>query len=169
MDTNSVQKGLAPTRAQYIGNGNDSCYKQLKSDLKERTARASRAALWTSSMQAYVETHLGEYLDEKVAGSSTLFITDRAGTCVVTADTMQFEITGRNTADGSLDVVVDTELLKAALEAEPVVADVLSELTLTGKVRVNVAARSAITRAYARYLLEFKPLDIRDLSWMLDK
>lgn len=172
MDTNSTisNDGLAPTRAQYISiHGSDSCYKQLKSDLKERTTRAFRAALWTTATRSYIESHVGEYIDEKIAESGTLFITDLDGHCVVTANTMQFEIAGRNAADGSLDVLIGVDVLKEALEAEPVLADVLAELALTGKVKVNVAARPAITQAYARYIIEFKPVDIRDMSWILNR
>lgn len=164
----------APTRAQYINiHGSDSCFKQLKNDLKNRTQRASRVALWTTATQSYVESHVGEYIDEKLAESSTLFITDVGGHCVVTAgyngDTVRVEVVGRNSADGSFDVVIDAEVLKSALEAEPVVADVLAELALTGKVKVNVAGRSALTHAYRRYMLEFQPVDVRDLSWLITR
>lgn len=174
MDTNSIQTEVAPTRAQYIQtHGTDSCIKQLKADMQERTARASWAALWTSSVQTYVERHVGEYLDDKVAESSTLFITDRNGHCVVTAGhngvTTQFEVISRTVSDGSLDVVIDTETLKVALEAESAVADVLAELTLTGKVKVHIAGGPAITRAYARYMLEFQPVNVRDLPWLITR
>lgn len=176
MDTNSTisNDGLAPTRAQYIQiHGSDSCIKRLKADLQERTDKAVRAALWSDYQKTYIERTVGEYLDDMLTEASSLFVTDKNGHCVVTAGyngvTTQFEIIARNEVDCSLDVVIDVDTLKKALCKDPVVVDALSELALAGKVKVNVAGLSALTLAYRRYILEFQPIDIRDMSWMLNK